>query len=371
MTTLSLSPGGENLTLSEAELDQCRPRRMGGRIRALCPFHGSDKQRSLSIDPDNGRFQCFACGVWGYTQDARDRWREEHRRDAGQGRRQRRSSPSPARPAPVRPPQPPRPARDDLAELLKGCRAALPGSLGEEYLRRRRIPIELAQRYGVGYAASGTWPGRGWKWGRVVFAHTDPDNVVINLYGRAVESDETAPKGLRHDHLPGAKAYFNAQVLRGSGPLFIVEGAFDALALIAAGHERTVAIFGVNGWRWEWARAVDELIVAFDADALDPTKPAHDGWQGLVRGALMRGKTVRYLPAEAFGGAGDISAAWAAGVLNVELQPDGFDEDMEGQGAPTPDRTPVFDRDAAVDLEDARPEPQLSGDPLDPLQYWP
>jgi DNA primase len=28
------------------------------------------------------------------------------------------------------------------------------------------------------------------------------------------------------------------------------EGAFDALALLAAGVPRVVAIFGVQGWRW-------------------------------------------------------------------------------------------------------------------------
>jgi hypothetical protein len=28
-----------------------------------------------------------------------------------------------------------------------------------------------------------------------------------------------------------------------------------------------VAIFGVQGWRWEWARKVRALVVARDADA--------------------------------------------------------------------------------------------------------
>jgi hypothetical protein len=28
-----------------------------------------------------------------------------------------------------------------------------------------------------------------------------------------------------------------------------------------------VAIFGVQGWRWEWAREVRALVVARDADA--------------------------------------------------------------------------------------------------------
>jgi len=57
------------------------------------------------------------------------------------------------------------------------------------------------------------------------------------------------PKGKRHDHLPGEKGYFNAAALLvGEGPLWVCEGAFDALALLAASVPRVVAIFGGQGW---------------------------------------------------------------------------------------------------------------------------
>jgi hypothetical protein len=112
----------------------------------------------------------------------------------------------------------------------------------------------------------------------VVFPHTLPDGRLVNLYGRAVGTAEQVPKALRHDHLPGTKGYFNATALHtGAGPLWVCEGACDALALLAAGVPRVVAIFGVQGWRWAWARAV--------------------------------------LPAAAYGGCKDVSEAWAAGVL--------------------------------------------------------
>ena len=44
----------ENLTLTRAELDACRPiHGEGGRtLRAYCPFHQSDKQRSLRVKLD-------------------------------------------------------------------------------------------------------------------------------------------------------------------------------------------------------------------------------------------------------------------------------------------------------------------------------
>jgi hypothetical protein len=43
----------ENLTLTEADLAACHPvvAEGGHVVRALCPFHGSDRQRSLGRVP--------------------------------------------------------------------------------------------------------------------------------------------------------------------------------------------------------------------------------------------------------------------------------------------------------------------------------
>jgi len=136
----------------------------------------------------------------------------------------------------------------------------------------------------------------------------------VNLYGRAVGTDADVPKAKRHDHLPGDKGYCNAAALHaGEGPLWVCEGAFDALALLAAGVPRVVAIFGVQGWRWDWARAVRELVFALDADAAGQLQ-----WRQLARQAALRGKRVAGLSHEAYGGYKDVSAAWAAGVLTID-----------------------------------------------------
>jgi DNA primase len=187
------------------------------------------------------------------------------------------------------------------------------------YLQQRGIPLALAQQYGVGYAAPGTWPhpARDWCGGRVVFPHTTPDGCLVNLYGRAVGTTEQVPKTKRHDHLPGAKGYFNAAALQaGVGPLWVCEGAFDALALLAAGVSRVIAIFGVHGWRWDWVRAVRALVFALDADAAGQQQ-----WHQLARQAALRGKRVAVLEPVAYGGQKDVSAAWAAGVLCVAARP--------------------------------------------------
>ena len=94
------------------------------------------------------------------------------------------------------------------------------------------------------------------------------------------------------------------------------EGAFDALALLAAGVARVVTIFGVQGWRWAWARDVRELAFALDAAAAGQQQ-----WRQLARQAALRGKQVAVLPPEAYGGYKDVSEAWAAGVLAVEAGP--------------------------------------------------
>src|SRR5918911_4289849 len=192
--------------------------------------------------------------------------------------RRRQPPPPRARPAVVaarerspHPPAPPAPvpARPDLAPQLAAFQVALPGSRGATYLQQRGIPLALAQQLGVGYAAPGTWPhaARDWRGGRVVFPHTTPEGHLVNLYGRAVGTAEQVPKAKRHDHLPGVKGYFNAGALQaGVGPLWVCEGVFDALALLAAGVSRVVAIFGVQGWRWAWAREVRELVFALDTD---------------------------------------------------------------------------------------------------------
>src|SRR5262249_50802007 len=74
----------DNLTLSETDLAACRPIvGEGGQVlRALCPSQGPARQRSLRVQVHSGRFVCFACGAWGYMEEARAQWREEQQRQA-------------------------------------------------------------------------------------------------------------------------------------------------------------------------------------------------------------------------------------------------------------------------------------------------
>ena len=297
--------GGENLTLRESAMERCLPIRVQGgrRLRAYCPYHGSDHQRSLAVDSETGAFKCFGCGAWGYMDWAREGWAKNMRNPSKLATRkasfQRR---------------PPEPSRANLAVVLQNYQDALPGSIGEEYLHSRGITLELARRYGLGYAPAGKWAhqSRDWKCGRVVFPEHDPQGNLINLYGRAVEPEPIVPKEMRHDHLPGSRGYFNASTLQEARSIFISEGAFDALSLIAAGNAAAVAIFGVDGWRWEWASRVATLVLAFDADTT-----GQKGWREIARQGRLRGKRVFILSPEAYGGSKDANEAWVAGNLKL------------------------------------------------------
>src|SRR5262249_11761959 len=145
--SLSSDMPRENLTLTEVDLAACHPivGEGGHVLRALCPFHGSDRQRSLRVQVHSGRFVCFACGAWGYMETARTEWPEEQQRRAACGSppaaRQRaphRTQPPPplsrqpagaVRPRSAAPPAPhaPASARPDLAQQLVAFQSALPG----------------------------------------------------------------------------------------------------------------------------------------------------------------------------------------------------------------------------------------------------
>jgi DNA primase len=292
---------GKCRTLSEPDLELCKPilSRGGRTLRAFCPFHGSDHQRSLSVNLETGAFKCFACNEWGYMRESQRRWR------ANRG----------VQVSPRVIMKNTRPPRQDLGEILRIYQAALPGSRGQEYLRLRGISLEFAKHYRLGFAATGKWlhPARDWNGGRLVVPHTDPDGNLLNLYGRAIELEESVPKEMRHDHLPGGKGYFNATALQGLSKVYVTEGPFDALSLIAAGLESVIAVFGVGGWRWDWLRLVRTIVFALDADA-----PGQNNWREVALQARLKGKKVALLPPEAYGGSKDPNEAWMAGTLNLD-----------------------------------------------------
>jgi len=317
---------GKRVRLSLRDLEAYRGqgpgKKYGNKLRFYCPIHGSDHQRSLEVDPKTGHFKCFMCGAWGYLEEYQGApykpLREAHEAV-----------------------QEPRP-KTDLLPVIKELQRALPGSLGEEYLKRRGIPLEVALAYGTGYAAYGKWPHlangkpvRQWKWGRVTFPHTNPKGEVINLYGRAVGADNKVPKEQRHDHLPGPKGVFNGPALNAE-TVFICEGVFDALSLIAAGYTNAVAIFGVNGLRWEWVKA-KKVVFCLDQDQ------AGQQWRDLAWYAtVVLGKEAFFLSPDVYRGYKDLNEVWAK-YRTLDI---GFPEDRAFTTAPPEEKQELPEKPA-------------------------
>jgi Toprim-like len=205
-------------------------------------------------------------------------------------------------------------ARPELETSLKKLQARFDTSAGF-YLRLRGIPVDLAKKFGVGFAPYGNWPHyatdlktgetrpcRQWRPGRVVFPIRNGKGEIVNLYGRAAA--ETCPKSVRHDFLPGPKGIFNQRSLERNESAFIVEGYFDALSMIASGRENTAAIFQVGGIRWDLIKSRN---ICF---GFDPDQYGNRPWQKALDEGVRNGKNIFYLSKDTFEGCSDLNELW-------------------------------------------------------------
>lgn len=273
--------------------------RSGKYLRGKCHIHGGDNQQSGQFNTETGHYKCHQCGFFGYDREYTNGGNGNTFKPYMHSARDQREQPKI------------KPVRTDLAGLMARYQTTLPGSPGEEYLRRRGISLELAQRYGAGYGKD--------KHGieRVIFPHTSPSGEILNIYGRAV-SDGIK---LKHKHMAGNKGIFNAQALH-NGMVFICEAPFDALSLIAAGHENSCAIFGNTGLsnKWQWVKA-KILIFCFDNDS------GGEKWKQLAAEAILNGKKVYFLEQECYQGFKDLNEVWMkTGKIEVGDLPELPDE---------------------------------------------
>ena len=157
-----------------------------------------------------------------------------------QGRSYVRTTPRRTLPPP-RPRKPPRaidvPAGTDQTPFYRECAAALLNSRRAlDYLASRKIPLELARRYWLGYCPN--VPGIT-KDGRRFYAG---DGIIFPVTRWQWEARIIEPrpmKSIKH----GAAGVWNWKALKQQDkPVYIAEGVFNALTIIYAGN---------NGARWE------------------------------------------------------------------------------------------------------------------------
>ncbi len=276
--------GEERITVHEAEL--VRPQQRGRFINAFCHIHGSDHQRSLHINAENGFGKCHACGAQVFVPELNP--------DGAHS-----PSPRPRRvtaEALLRPPRrqvasDPAPEEWQRAELAELQRLAerLVARLNDEralaYLAARRIPYDIAAGAGVGYIPAdapvewrevvrdgkrrrlqflvGTQLGAKWR-DRLMFPLGSPAGVGYagrSLAGWVPGMDEDAhkallevdPKGPRRWEKTYPAGWMGYDALATAAHVVMCEGPLDRLALVAAGLSlaEVVALVGTAA-RPEW-----------------------------------------------------------------------------------------------------------------------
>ncbi len=282
----------------------------GQRLRAYCPIHGSDHQRSLSIDLDTGWGFCHSCHATVLVHpnapvNASSQGNRSGQRSANGGVFGDRASVEHLPVPSVRPyllrrvrsviPLPHWQQEEVIAlkAVATLMREALASSRRAQlYLTERGIPAKLALASGVGYLSRAAWELapvsreqqrllKRWI-GCIIFPLGSPDGQ--GFIGRTLLKwepgmDENAHKALLDQ--PGTpRRWIKTNPAGGFGfdaPVYLaeqvvlVEGGFDRLALLAAGlpANAVIALVGTTArpaWLARLAPQVKRVVLALDAD---------------------------------------------------------------------------------------------------------
>jgi DNA primase catalytic core len=162
------------------------------------------------------------------------------------------------------------------------------------YLKKRGIPAELVNRFGIGYSngtlkekvgeagfrslqSQGIFTEKKYELmsGCITVPLTDEEGRVLSFYGRKIDDSGKMPS---HRYLSGDhKAVFNEKAFGLQGELVLAESVIDALSLISMGVQNVSCIYGTNGLtKLHIAKlhkyGVQKVILALDND--EPGKKA-------------------------------------------------------------------------------------------------
>lgn len=298
----------DNLSLAQLEKRAYYPTKSGQEWRTTCPFHQGNNPTAFSVCLVTGKFYCFACGAKGVLLDFRYGYKPTIAHQHLE-----------------------RKVRTQIKPGKQGAGWRLPNQKwwqerqqelrkGENYLNSRGISLLTAQQYGLGYS-----PNWGFVTCRkngqlastnrysyqpaILFPTTGPQGL-INLYARGVSLKE------RLHHIPaGSKGIFNyAAVCHATEeqPVILVEGGFDALAIIEAGYPNAAALIGLSLGSIEWYRDNPQIILAFDNDRAGQVAAVREAHRLKQIGILPR-----LLPSDLWHSHKDFSSFWQANRSNI------------------------------------------------------
>ena len=286
--------------------EHSRVERRGERFVALCPFH-KEKTPSLSLDRQNNLYYCFGCGAGGDAFKLHMELTGDNFATALEHLAQRYGVPLERGAG--------GPDADARAEGAKRIQAALDAAqdffraglraapMPQQYLSRRKVPSELAERFGIGYAPD-DWrtlieelgrripvpdleaagliarsrkaPDRPYDRfrNRLMFPIRDVSGRIVAFGGRTLGDDQAKyvntsetsrfSKGRLLYGLDAAR-----RSIREEGRALLVEGYFDVLGAAAAGIDWAVASMGTALTVEQvklLSRYTDEVVLGYDGD---------------------------------------------------------------------------------------------------------
>jgi DNA primase len=282
---------------------QVTPLKLAGKsYKGLCPFH-REKTPSFHVDRDKGLFYCFGCGTGGdvfkfLTLTERFTFPEAVEHVAS-----RVGIELPRRKRTVRETD-----KDDLFEVIDDASLAFhqalgfPGNPATEYLEQRKVPKEIIDKYGFGYApdqwdyiitrlarkhgekkleAAGLVMPRKSGSGyydrfrnRLMIPIHRETGALVGFGGRSLDGSD--PKYLNS---PEGELFNKSRILynlhrskdamRRIDRAILVEGYFDAIAIDHAGVPGVVASMGTSltsGQASLLRRFCTRVVIAYDGD---------------------------------------------------------------------------------------------------------
>jgi len=193
-----------------------------------------------------------------------------------------------------------------LRAFLTRRRPLLPSA--QEYLNFRGIQLSTAQRLGLAYEPHYRFTRLSQNDSQLQYEYCsallfplDNSQGLANYYARGFD-----PRRLHHLP-PGEKGLFIPPNLTSPErqPLVVVEGAFDALAVVESGYPAVVALIGATLPRAGWWLAADQIVLALDRD-----ETGRQQTPKLAQQLTNLGLKVKLLPEEAWLGAKDLAEAW-------------------------------------------------------------
>ncbi|MDB4950979.1 MAG: dnaG [Gemmatimonadetes bacterium] len=264
--------------------EHTRLKRSGRTFRGPCPLHGGEGP-NFSVDPSKGFYKCFVCGEGGTVFTFLMKHLGMTYPDAIRTVAERVGIEVPDAREPHREDEPNRPLYDVNAFAADWFRRQLweadAGREAREYIAKRGITRQAAERFGLGWAPvawtafgdaarkhgipdavllelglvkepkSGTTPYDAFR-GRIVFPIEDLGGRVVAFGGRILgAAEEHVPKYLNSPETP---IYHKGRMLYGLGwsrgairkaeAALVVEGYMDYVSLASHGVENAVAPLG-------------------------------------------------------------------------------------------------------------------------------